>query len=314
VDPLANAVAASAAALDVMRDPFAAPPSAVAVADVRAPSESLSRAPSDTAGRPSVASLDSAAAPPIAAPPPSEAPLSIAGLGGSRRRGGMHPLAYAFIAMAAAFGAVVAYMLFGRPPQIVYVPASGSPTGVAAPVTAGADTGAPPASVASQVADVPSGEPTSGQPRVVGGGSSGTGGGPKPTSSGTSAPLDTSGFGNQVVPPPVATPTATGPDPSLGTLSAGEIQGVVAANQARIRKRCWQQALDSAGANASPNARVSGKIVIGPSGSVDSATASGSEKDFPTLASCIAGQMKGWKFPPSGSSTPVNVPFVFAGQ
>ncbi len=116
------------------------------------------------------------------------------------------------------------------------------------------------------------------------------------------------------MPPPVATPTATGPDPSLGQLSAGEIQGVVASNQPRVRKRCWQPALDGAGANASPNARVSGKIVIGPSGSVESASASGGEKDFPTLASCIAGQMRGWKFPPSGGSTPVNVPFVFAGQ
>ena len=89
---------------------------------------------------------------------------------------------------------------------------------------------------------------------------------------------------------------------------------VVAANQARIRKRCWQSALDSAGPNATGNARVQGKIVIGPSGAVQSATASGAERDYPGLSSCIAGQMQGWKFPPSSGSTPVNVPFVFAGQ
>ncbi len=225
----------------------------------------------------------------------------------------MHPIVYAFIAMAAAFGGVVAYLLFSRPPQqiIVYQPAPGSSTGAAAP-----GTGAPGDTTAAvpSPGDVPTADPSSTAPRSQGGGSSGGGPLTKPTSSGTSAPLDTSGFGNQVVPPPVATATSTAPDPSLGQLSQGEIQGVVAANQARVKKRCWQPALDAAGANASPNARVSGKIVIGPSGSVDSASASGAEKDYPGLSSCIAGQMKGWKFPPSGGSTPVNVPFVFAGQ
>ena len=225
----------------------------------------------------------------------------------------MHPVFYAFIAMAASFGGVVAYVLFSRPPQqiIVYQPMPGSSTG--APVSGTAVPGDT-AVVAPPATDTPTADPSSSVPRPQGGGSSGGGASTKPTSSGTSAPLDTSGFGNQVVPPPVATATATGPDPSLGQLSQGEIQGVVAANQARVKKRCWQPALDAAGPNASPNARVSGKIVIGPSGSVDSASASGAEKDYPGLSSCIAGQMKGWKFPPSGGSTPVNVPFVFAGQ
>ncbi len=310
-DPLPQALAASAAALDVMRDPFAAPTSGGA-AEGRAASGGAARAASEMASRPAAPVIDSPAPAPFGAPPPSEAPLSIAGLGGSRRRGGMHPVIYAFIAMAGAFGIVAAYLIFARPPQpvIVYQTMPGSPSGTPVPGTAGADTATAPASPP----EVGSAEPSSGQPRPTGGGSSGTGGGPKPTGSGTSAPLDTSGFGNQVVPPPVATPTNPTSDPSLGQLSAGEIQGVVSSNQARVRKRCWQPALDSAGANASPNARVQGRIVIGPSGSVDSATASGAEKDFPGLSSCIAGQMKGWKFPPSGGSTPVNVPFVFAGQ
>lgn len=311
-DPLAKAVAASAAALDVMRDPFAAPASAAPAAEGRAVSGGAARAASELALRPSAPVIESPLSGPVVAPPASEAPLSIAGLGGSRRRGGMHPIVYAFIAMAGAFGIVAAYLIFARPPQqvIVYQPMPGTPSGAPAPGTAGADTATAPA----PPPEVGTAEPSSGQPRVTGGGPAGTGGGPKPTSSGTSAPLDTSGFGNQVVPPPVATPTNTTADPSLGQLSAGEIQGVVASNQARVRKRCWQPALDSAGSNVSPNARVQGRIVIGPSGSVDSASASGAEKDFPGLSSCIAGQMKGWKFPPSGGSTPVNVPFVFAGQ
>ena len=31
-------------------------------------------------------------------------------------------------------------------------------------------------------------------------------------------------------------------------------------------------------------------------------SASGAEKDYPGLSSCIAGQMQGWKFPPSSGS------------
>ena len=92
------------------------------------------------------------------------------------------------------------------------------------------------------------------------------------------------------------------------------MNGVVASNQPRVRRKCWQPALDGAPANGPKNARVNVNISIAASGSVDSASASGAEHDFPGLASCIAGMVKGWKFPPSGGSTQVAVPFVFAGQ
>lgn len=224
----------------------------------------------------------------------------------------MHPIVYAFIAMAAAFGGVVAYLMFSRPPPpvVIYqqVPgtAGSSPAGT---TSAGSDT-----SQGTTAADVPSADPTATQQRVVSTGGTGKGPDPKATSTATSAPLDTSGFGGANVVGPTAVPTPTGPDPSLGQLSQGEIGGVVSSNQSRVRKRCWQPALDSAAKGAAPNARVKGHIVIGASGAVDSASASGSEKDYPGLSSCIAGQMKGWKFPPSSGSTPVDIPFVFAGQ
>jgi hypothetical protein len=239
------------------------------------------------------------------------ADLRAAGLAPRR---GMHPLAYAFIAMAAAFGAVVAYLLFSRPPQpiVIYQPMPGA--GTATPGATGAAPGDTAAPAPTAEAPVPSADVTATGPRVAGGSGTGGAAGPKPTSSSTSAPLDTSGFGNQVVPGPSATQVGTGPDPSLGQLSQGEIQGVVVANQPRVKKRCWQPALDSAGAGAPSSARVRGKIVIGPSGAVQSASASGAEKDFPGLSSCVAGQMQGWKFAPSSGSTPVEVPFFFAGQ
>ena len=88
---------------------------------------------------------------------------------------------------------------------------------------------------------------------------------------------------------------------------------MVAQNQPIIRRKCWQGALDAM-SGPGPSARVMAKIVIGASGSVESATASGAENDYPGLSSCIAARVKTWKFPPSSGSTPVNIPFVFAAQ
>ncbi|MBK8252431.1 MAG: zinc-ribbon domain-containing protein [Polyangiaceae bacterium] len=286
------AAVAAAPALDVMRDPFAAPAAPVESASAAAAAALVGRAsvvPSSTQR--------------LSEPPAIEEKLTLP------VRQGLHPLAYAFIAMAAAFGAVGAFLLLSPKPQqpIVIVQQAPGGSGTAAtPSGTPTETAPTPTSTADVAA---SGDPTSG-PK--------TGGGPWPkasttASSGPTSTVDPSGF-NQQVPGPAATPTGTTADSNLGQLSAGEIQGVVASNQARIRKRCWQPALDSAGPNASGNARVKGHIVIGPSGAVQSASASGAEKDYPGLSSCIAGQMQGWKFPPSGGTTPVDVPFVFAGQ
>lgn len=98
-----------------------------------------------------------------------------------------------------------------------------------------------------------------------------------------------------------------------GELSSGEISGVVERNRSLLKRRCWETAL-AAHDGMGPSARVNASFTVGPSGAVQSASASGSEAEYPGLASCIAGRIKEWKFPPSSGSTPVNVPFVFAAQ
>jgi hypothetical protein len=103
-----------------------------------------------------------------------------------------------------------------------------------------------------------------------------------------------------------------GSSPTGSQLSEGEINGVVAQNRPLIKRKCWDPAVSSK--SGSGSARVSASIVIGPSGSVQSVSASGSEKDFPGLSGCIASKIKGWKFPASNGTTPVNIPFVFASQ
>jgi hypothetical protein len=104
-------------------------------------------------------------------------------------------------------------------------------------------------------------------------------------------------------------------DPALarGELSSGEISGVVERNRPLLKRRCWQPEV-SARQGMGGSARVNTSFTIGPSGAVQSASASGGESDYPGLSSCIAARIREWKFPPSSGSTPVNVPFVFAAQ
>jgi hypothetical protein len=224
-----------------------------------------------------------------------------------RKRGGTHPMAYAFIAAAAVFGGVAAYVLLNKPPaQIVVVQQ------VASTASTAAASGAPAADSAQvEVGDIAPASPQGTVARL---------GGPwprtKPSATATAAsstPIDTSGFNNSV-PGPAAVGPSGAQQGGGGQLSQGEIGGVVSQNQPLVKRKCWQPALEARAVNGPSNARVNGSITIGASGQVESASASGAERDFPGLSACIAARMKNWKFPPSGSSSAVNVPFVFAGQ
>jgi hypothetical protein len=134
-----------------------------------------------------------------------------------------------------------------------------------------------------------------------------------PVASGGGLP-DLSGFGNGGVPgPSTAGPSGVPANGATGELSSADISSVVSKNQTIIQRKCWQQALESRTKEGAANAKVNVKLMIGPSGDVQSASASGGD-GFPGLADCIAGRIKSWKFPASSGSTPVSVPFVFAGQ
>jgi hypothetical protein len=226
-----------------------------------------------------------------------------------KRRTGMHPMAYAFIAMSLSFGGVAAYVLFVKPapqPEVRYLPGQ---------TVVVHDQGDPPpaAASASGAAETPA---TQAKP-VAGGGGPSRPVDPKPTaSSGPPANIDLSGFGNGGV----AGPSSQGPGgpggPSNGSgqLSTGEINAVVSQNQPVIRRKCWQPALEARTKESASSAKVTASFTIGPGGDVTSVNASGGDSAFPGLSSCIAQRIKNWKFPPSGGSTPVNVPFSFNGQ
>jgi hypothetical protein len=248
------------------------------------------------------------------APPPSVGP-DVSVLTKHPKRRGMHPMAYAFIAMAAVFGGVAAWVVFVRPPQVVFIEkqieAAGFPMGAPSPPpppTGEAGPDGPPTESTGAVAEGP--RPPAGG---VAGGPLPKGGTDTPPPSG-GANIDTSGFDTGVEGPSAKTPSGSDGSGSGGQLSQGQIEGVVSRNQPMVRRRCCEPALASASSSAPKSAKVNASISIGPSGGVQSASASGAASHYPTLAPCIAGQIQGWKFPSSGGTTKVNVPFAFVGH
>jgi hypothetical protein len=307
----ASAPAHAVKAVSVLADPFAAPaapgPSKPAPEppEPPRPAEALNPlVPAPAADVPPPGAMFPPPAPIPAGPSSAELSALI-----PRQRSGMHPMAYAFIAMAAVFGGVAAYILVFKPPterivertvvKTVQAPGEPAPAGAAPNETQAPDaTAAPSGKVAAgpgggRVRSSAPATPTATPPAPGG------------------APIDTSGFSNGGVGGPSA---GNAPSPGGGgQLSQGEIQGVVSSNQARIRRQCWEQALAAKSPNAPNSVKVTGTMTIGPSGNVESANASGGDS-YPGLASCIASKMKNWKFPPSNGSQTVAVPFVFAGQ
>jgi predicted Zn finger-like uncharacterized protein len=278
---------------------------ATAAVAAAASGAAASTAPAAASAAPSPsAALSPAATPGTTASGPSVPPPSREG------RKGMHPFAYAMIAMAAMFGAVAAWVLLKPAPQQVIVVQTAAPAdpGLAA---------APPPPPTSE----PTAEPSAGaEPKAGGAPKQGSGQGSRatndaaPPSKGGDAPSNLGSSFDQGVAGPTAGPGDAQAGSGRGQLSEGEINGVVQRNMASVRRRCWQPALDARSASAPKSARVSTTITIGPSGSVSSASASGSETHFPGLSACIGGAIRGWKFPPSDGSTTVNIPFSFNAQ
>jgi predicted Zn finger-like uncharacterized protein len=310
--PAPAAPAPSAAPIGILGDPFAAPPSAAPSPT----SQQNGKANGTHAGALAFDGLAAAANAPAAPVEPVRPDVPKVDIDPGLeerlvpRPRQTSPAVYAFIAAAAVFGGVAAWaLLINKPqPQIVVVQAPPIITTVAPSSSASS---APDGQTQVEVGDISTDKTATPNNRQAS-----AGGGPKPKPSGSSAstaPLDTSGFVNNVPGPQATAPSGPGPGGG-GQLSQGEIQGVVASQQPMVKRKCWQPALEARAANGPTNARVSASITIGPSGNVESASASGSEKDFPGLSSCIAARMKNWKFPPSGGTTTANVPFVFAGQ
>ncbi len=218
-------------------------------------------------------------------------------------RQGLPPAALAFIAMAGGFGAVAAFVLIPTPKpevqkvvevqekiveKIVYVDRATGGTSEAPATSAGAT------AVASLGGSpAPGGQAGSGAAKPV----------DAAATAATAATGAPTGASLPTVPLP-SEPVAT------NTLSSADISRVVESQRGGVNRRCWQPALS--GNPEGGTAKVSVKLSIGASGAVESVSASGSERAYPGLSSCIAERVRGWKFPASSGSTPVNIPFAFS--
>ncbi|HKQ71222.1 MAG TPA: AgmX/PglI C-terminal domain-containing protein, partial [Polyangiaceae bacterium] len=135
------------------------------------------------------------------------------------------------------------------------------------------------------------------------------------TSTGVAAaPLSTSltGLGGLVGGPSGPSAGPGSPGGGGGSLAQADIERVVQSHRAFIKRQCWESALAGKAPNSPSSARVVVNVNVAASGSVQSATASGAD-GYPGLSSCVQGQVRNWKFPPSDGAQ-FNVPFVFAAQ
>lgn len=293
----------SSAKVDVVKDPFASTGAVPAAAAPAASGFGLSTSAAFGGDKPA-ADIER----------PSVAHESIP----PKKKKGMHPMVWAFIAMAAAFGGVAAWALFLRNPNVVYLPGAGG--------TAENNNGpAPPAPPTTSKSTDDSSSPDATNTTAEATTSSSTGpvaqytGKLPPNSSAAkssgSSTFDPSGFG-PTPPGPKTVPTDdTSTGGGGGPLTEGQASGVVSRNSPRVRRTCWDPQVSARSADAPSSVKVTATVNVAPNGSVSSvSTSGGNEKHYPGLASCVASNVKGWSFPPSGEGGKIVVPFSFNAQ
>lgn len=88
------------------------------------------------------------------------------------------------------------------------------------------------------------------------------------------------------------------------SLTADEVERVVAAHRAALKQVCWKDQT-----HAAAPSKVTLSIVVGANGDVVSATSNG---DDALVASCVEAQVRTWQFPAHGERTStVQLPFLF---
>ncbi|HYP98457.1 MAG TPA: GYF domain-containing protein [Polyangiaceae bacterium] len=229
---------------------------------------------------------------------------------GVPKRSGTSPAAWIAVGIALMFGLTIGFVLFNKNAQprevIKYVdrPVPGAPSAaVAAPDTTAAVAGG-----VTTPADPKN--PAKHGPAIA-----------KTASPSTTAEPDKPSGGLKGLPgliPGPKGPDVGGPSSTVGgtgQLDGAQIQSTVSRYTGSVKRACWQPALDTRDKDAPTTARVNVAITVLPSGSVSSAVVNGGDpKGYRGLSQCISSRVRGWQFPPSGDTTTVNVPFVFAAQ
>jgi predicted Zn finger-like uncharacterized protein len=213
----------------------------------------------------------------------------------------------AMIAAATAFGITAAIIWLSRPsgppPAPVVWPASGPQSAV---TTASS---IPPPILPAATAEAPESAQTAAPPvaRVT---ASPRGGSPPPaaTASGTGRSLDLHSLAQSA---PAITPTdepaSDAPKSAAGqSLTEGQVQQVIAAHRTAVGRVCWER-------NPSAKTAVGVNVIltVGADGSAQSVGASGDES---SVAKCVENEVRGWRFPATGSSQRTTFSIKFLKQ
>jgi len=228
---------------------------------------------------------------------------------GVPKRSGTSPAAWIAVAIALMFGLTIGFVLFNKGSKTVevvkyvdrVVPGAASNTVAAPDPSAGASDNTPT-------------DPKSPSKRVSTASKSPGATASAETDKGISGLKGLQGLSSLG---PNRGPESSGPSGTVsgtGQLDGAQIQSTVARYTGSVKRACWQPALDTRDKDAPTTARVNVAITVLPSGSVSNAAVNGDPKGYRGLSQCISSRVRGWQFPPSGDTTTVNVPFVFAAQ
>jgi hypothetical protein len=209
-------------------------------------------------------------------------------------------MAIAMIAAAVAFGVTAALSIFLRPaaPPVPVGPLASTASTAAGlvPLPTSTATAEPPEPTASVAA--PSRGPSAG------------GASPKATASAAPVaghgPLDLHSLTGGAIAPTEDPGGNEGPKAAGQCLSEGQVQQVIGLHSVGLRRACWERSTTQ---KASVNVAVS--LNIGADGSAQGVSASG---DDGAVASCIASDVRNWRFPAMGCSQRTAFSFHFVRQ
>jgi predicted Zn finger-like uncharacterized protein len=250
-------------------------------------------------------------------PPSSESLAELAGISTGRERRkksrGLHPMVYAFIAMCAGFGGVAAWVLLSpKSPPTAQNDAAGSTTKPTSSSEAASKLSSAPADSSQAVelggVEVNSdGQPKSGTQtaKVNTSASPAQSASAKAVASAAQCDPKTDPLCSSVG-GPESGPSNNGQTDSASGLTPEQAQAVVSRSQAGVARGCLPLV-------TSGSAKVTVTLTIAPSGSVSAVSASGGSGN-PAVVSCVTSKVRGWRFPQSGATSQVTVPFTLIAQ
>jgi hypothetical protein len=97
-------------------------------------------------------------------------------------------------------------------------------------------------------------------------------------------------------------------------LDGALLEQTVASHRDEVERWCFQPAFDAKAEDATNSARVGTTLTIDPHGRVRTIATSGDPPGYLHLASCIAEQVKTWRFPAAERETTASIPFIFAAD